>query len=299
MTAEPDAGGEQRLVSVIIPCYNQGRFLGQALQSLRGQSYPHRETLVVDDGSSDGTAQVAARFPEVRCVRQTNQGTAAARNRGARESRGAYLLFLDADDRLLPGALEVGVAALEEHAGCGFVYGHVRRIREDGRPLDTPPPEGLDGDPYLALLRHNSIWTPGVVLYRRAAFEWAGGFDRRADASADFDLNIRIASRWPLYCHGLVVLEYREYDASQSASAARMLRSSVSVRRRHRRQVRRQPEQRVAVETGIREVQRYYGRLLGAEVKALLRARRWRQALFALCTLARYYPADLAGLLWR
>src|SRR5438874_6230903 len=100
----PKAG----LVSVIIPCYNQAHFLHEAIQSALAQTYSHREILVVDDGSADNTAEVTAGFAGIRYIRQENSGVSTARNTGLRESRGEYLIFLDADDRLLPDAVRVG-----------------------------------------------------------------------------------------------------------------------------------------------------------------------------------------------
>ena len=82
---------EAATVSVIIPCYNQAHFLGEAIESVLAQSYPHFEIIVVDDGSADQTAEVATSYPAVRCLRQQNQGLSAARNAGLAESRGAYL----------------------------------------------------------------------------------------------------------------------------------------------------------------------------------------------------------------
>src|SRR3712207_5573157 len=121
-------GDNTPLVSVVIPCYKQAHFLGEAIESVLAQSYPHFEVVVVDDGSTDNTSEVAARYPGVRCVRQDNQGLAAARNSGLAHSKGEYLLFLDADDRLLPHALEVGVERLEAHPECAFVSGRYRNI---------------------------------------------------------------------------------------------------------------------------------------------------------------------------
>src|SRR4028119_1234933 len=113
--------GAAGLVSVIIPCYNQAYFLGEAIESVLAQSYPHFEIVVVDDGSTDNTSEVAARYPGVRCIRQENRGLAGARNEGIRHSSGSYLVFLDADDRLLPEALAVGLRHLKERPECAFV----------------------------------------------------------------------------------------------------------------------------------------------------------------------------------
>src|SRR5829696_2931566 len=109
------------LVSVVVPCYNQARFLGEAIESVLAQSHPLFEVVVVDDGSTDDTSEVAARYPGVRLVRQENRGLSGARNAGLARSRGEYVVFLDADDRLLPGALEAGVERLGANPQCAFV----------------------------------------------------------------------------------------------------------------------------------------------------------------------------------
>src|SRR5215207_9860716 len=116
------------LVSVVIPCYNQAHFLGEAIESVLDQSYPNFEIIVVDDGSPDDTSEVAGRYPEVRLVRQENRGLAGARNAGLSYSEGEYVVFLDADDRLLPEALEAGLKCLKAHSECAFASGRYRFI---------------------------------------------------------------------------------------------------------------------------------------------------------------------------
>src|SRR5215831_9104653 len=98
--------GPTPLVSIIIPCYNQAHFLSDAIDSARRQTHSRIEILVIDDGSSDNTSEVAASYRDVYCIRQANQGLSAARNAGLRASKGSLLVFLDADDRLLPNAIE-------------------------------------------------------------------------------------------------------------------------------------------------------------------------------------------------
>src|SRR5688500_18999403 len=94
------------LVSVIITCYNHAHYLPVAIDSVMMQGYPNREIIVVDDGSSDNTRQVAANYPDVKYIFQNNSGLSAARNTGIKNSCGELLLFLDADDWLYDDALK-------------------------------------------------------------------------------------------------------------------------------------------------------------------------------------------------
>lgn len=290
----PVAGKGEPLVSVVVPCYNQARYLGETLASIASQGYPRREAIVVDDGSSDDTQAVTRSFAGVRYVFQANSGAAAARNRGFAESRGDYLLFLDADDRLLPDGVRAGVEALLARPECGFVWGRVRLIAADGSSLGEPPQPPVETDHYRTLLRHNFIWTPGSVMYRREAFESVGGFRPEVDGSADVDLNLRVAERWPVHGHGRLVLEYREHGGSLSRDYARMLRDSVSVRRRHRRRVRGNRKLEEALAGGMLEQRDNYGRKLLSQVAEQRRRGEWGRVLRGLITLLRYDPGRIA-----
>jgi glycosyltransferase involved in cell wall biosynthesis len=184
---------QQPLVSIVIPCYQQAHYLEEAIESVLAQTYPHYEIIVVDDGSPDDTAAVAARYPPVRYIRQKNQGLAAARNTGLRASQGAYLTFLDADDRLTPGALARGVSCLTEHPEAGLVFGCYRKINAQGELLPTCPPAYAGSDLYHDLLKFNCIGMVCNVMYRRAVFDRLGGFDPNISPAADYDLYLRVA----------------------------------------------------------------------------------------------------------
>jgi glycosyltransferase involved in cell wall biosynthesis len=125
-------------ISVVIPCYNQGRFLGDAIESVLTQTYPPREIVVVDDGSLDQSLAVVERYPSVRYIQQTHQGVvAAARNRGIEETTGTYLVFLDGDDRLLPHHLEMSRRGFQEQPkarGGVRALSCIRRRRMDDCP---------------------------------------------------------------------------------------------------------------------------------------------------------------------
>ena len=175
-------------VSVVIPCFNQGHFLAEAIDSVFGQTLPPTELLIVDDGSTDDTAAVARRYSSARYLAQPNLGLARARNRGLRAARSEFLVFLDADNRLRPGALDAGVKALEAHPAAALAYGRCQRIDEHGRPLPTGTPVPLGPDAYASLLRHNPIWTPAVAMFRRDAIDdvlrFEPGIERRPTMSS-------------------------------------------------------------------------------------------------------------------
>lgn len=117
------------LVSVIINVYNGEAYLAEAIDSVQAQTYAHHELIVVDDGSTDGTAGVAARYGDaVRYLRQENAGIGAARNFGIEHARGEYLAFLDADDRFVADKLERQLAAFAEDSSLDMVFGHVREF---------------------------------------------------------------------------------------------------------------------------------------------------------------------------
>ena len=287
----------QPLVSVVIPCYNQGRFLGDALDSVFRQTYRAVEAIVVDDGSTDDTAAVARTFPDVRYLRQANAGAPIARNAGLRESRGEYVIFLDADDRLVPEAIAAGVASLASHPDWAFVSGHVRLIDATGVPTGVPEHDHVHPEPLLDLLHGNYIWTPGVVMYRRRLLDSPDAFDVTAGASADYELNLRLARQFPVGCHHQVVLEYRRHGANMSADVRSMLKSAVSVRRSQRRYVRANPPARQALNAGIAIVQGDFGERLVTQIKGDLVAGRVGQATRGLFCLLRYYPAGLLQML--
>src|SRR5438093_1507619 len=111
------------LVSIVIPCYKQARFLADAIESALAQTYRTIEIVVVNDGSPDETAAVAARYPPVRYIEQDNAGLAAARNTGLANSCGEFVVFLDADDRLLRDAVQTNVDRLTADEAVAFVAG--------------------------------------------------------------------------------------------------------------------------------------------------------------------------------
>ena len=214
------------VVSVIIPTYNRAHLLEKALKSVFAQTYKDYEVIVVDDGSTDGTADVVAKFgTEVRYFTQSNRGVGAARNRGLKEARGRYVAFLDDDDTWLPAKLERQVAVMEGHPTLGFLYGVAQVVGEDGKFLGNKPAQ-THPDTLEELLRMNFIPVL-TVLARREYIQAVGGFDEGLSGYDDYHLWIRLAARYD-FCgleEGLAI--YRLSKNCVSASLIHMYEEQV------------------------------------------------------------------------
>lgn len=287
------------LVSIVIPCHNQGRYLGDAVESARRQRHGSVEVIVVDDGSSEDL-QAFVSAGTVRWIRQQKRGVAAARNRGAAEARGDYLVFLDSDDRLLPSAVDHGLEALSRHPGAVLAVGRCRLIGRRGEPRPMPPQPAIPSDRYAGMLANNFIWMPAQVLYPRATFSASGGFDPSVDACADYDLYLRVTYRWAVACHEHVVAEYRSHDGNMSSNGPLMLRSALQVIDRQWRNARLTPTHRRAYWRGRRLWQDLYGDLVVEEIRqGFRRPGGVARALRAFLVLLRYHPLAAARHSWR
>ncbi len=294
-------------VSVVIPCYNQGRFLGEAIASAGVQGSLVSEIIVVDDGSTDETRAVATRDGSVRYLRQERHGLSAARNSGWRASSGDHLAFLDADDRLLPGAIEAGIDVFERWPRAAFAFGHYELMDEEGAVLPTwrelriaddqsftsgdfelvlpdgrragrsPQPRRVS-DHYTAMLRRNYISMHAAVLYRRAVLEETAGFDSRLNALEDYDLYLRVTRTHPVACHDRVVAQYRRHPAAMSRDMLNMLRMALFVLHEQRPYLAGHPGAAEAYEEGLTFWKRHYGKQLIRSVPSHLAAGRLRKA---------------------
>lgn len=167
------------LVSVIIPAFNAGAFIGEAIESILAQSHGAVEIIVVDDGSTDDTAAVAARHGgAVRVIRQTNAGPAAARNRGLTDARGAFVAFLDADDLWPSHKIRAALLAFEDVPQAEVVLGHSQLFeidKDNGKPIFVASP--VDTFP----------WSIAAAMFRRSVFENVGPFDEDLRFGEDTD----------------------------------------------------------------------------------------------------------------
>ena len=281
--------------SVVIPCYNLGRFLPDAIESVLAQTVPVRQVIVVDDGSVDSTGEVAAAYSLVRYVRQHTQGVSAARNTGLRATDAEYVVFLDADDRLLPDAIAVGLACFDAHPGCAFCSGRVRIVDASGAVIATPEESCTGEDHYRELLTHNYIWTPASVMFRTSVLQQQSGFSTERFGAEDWELYLRIARQFPVHCHSAIVADYRA-GGVMSADPARMLKDCLATLRAQRPFVLGNPEYEDACRRGIRDAQRYYGDPLVEKIRQAATRAAWREGWKDVLTLLTSYPRGIGQL---
>ena len=195
-------------ISVVIPCYNSARWVGEAVKSALAQTRSPDEIIVVDDGSSDDPASVLRPFGDrVRLVRRENGGLSAARNTGAAVASGEWLLFLDADDKLFLDALE-HLERTATESGAGVVYGFALQRNHEGAKLHSLP--GAVGPP-TAPASAAFWWTPiasaGCALISRHLNEKVGGFDENFRQVEDAEYWLRCGVTAPFAHTGTMVLD--------------------------------------------------------------------------------------------
>ena len=291
-------GGEEGdpLVSIIIPCFNGEAYLGEAIESCLAQSYHRVEVVVVDDGSTDRSGEIAQGFP-VRYIRQENRGLSRSRNRGIQESRGSYLVFLDADDRLLPEAVESGLNVLAERPECAMAVGDHRFVSADGSYRHSSRKECLSSAHYEALLVSNYIEMISSVLFRRSVFDEVGAFDSELRVAEDYELYLRIARKFPVCSHPAVMAEYRLHGSNTSRNSELMLTVTLGVLRGQTRYILGDVRRLFAFLKGTRTWSRKYGRQLTSELARSYSLQHIHTLRRKILLLVNYYPQGLIVLL--
>jgi glycosyltransferase involved in cell wall biosynthesis len=247
------------LVSIVIPCFIRtaadAALLTETLDTVGAQTFSDYEVIVVDDGSP--VAPPSGPVPQrTRIIRQANAGPAAARNAGITESRGQYLVFLDADDHLLPPALDAGLAAFAAHPESGFVVGPHEEMTFEGAPVAwTVPPPPVMTQLYNSLLGFDwYIIPPSSAMFRRQVVETVGGF-RDPWGADDLDFYLRAAHQFSGWCfQEPAVTRYRRYSTSSSRDGERMLHSVRIVYERQRPLVAGDAEGEAAFRRGLQQL---------------------------------------------
>jgi glycosyltransferase involved in cell wall biosynthesis len=285
-------GARDPLVSVIVPCYNGAAFLEETLRSALAQSYAKVEVVVVDDGSTDNSPEIAQRFP-VRYIRQPNRGLCEARNAGIRESKGDYLVFLDADDRLKPRAIEAGLRALVQRPDCAMTIGDHMFITAGGGYLANSTKECPAHSHFEALLKSNFIEMIASVLFRRSVFDEVGGFDATLRVAEDYELYLRIARALPICSHAAIVAEYRKHGTNTSHNSELMLTTTLQVLKDQAKYLDNDSGRLIAFHEGARSWRKQYGRQLASELARSHSTLPMDHLLSKLLRLAHYYPQGL------
>jgi len=217
-------------VSVIIPAYNAAAYLPYAIESVIGQTYTDWEIVLVDDGSTDATGELAASYQhklqdKFQYVRQNNRGVPAARNAGIRAARGDLIALLDADDVWLPQRLERGVKIMDAQPDTGFVHARVMRIDSQGKVTGQlrVATKYMSGQIARHIYARRAHVICPTVLFRRSCLETAGWFDENMYATEDRDLWFRIASRFRVAFIDDVLANYRLSPFSVTSNLQRML----------------------------------------------------------------------------
>lgn len=217
-------------VSVVIPTYNSARYVTQAVDSVLNQTYTDFEILVVDDGSTDETAEVMRRYePRVRYIRQSNGGVALARNRGIEEASGQYIAFLDADDTWFADKLERQVTALENSSNHRVCYTAFTVVDSDLNPLGTIRSKRVGSALEDLLLRGNVVGSICTLLCERSLLETSGGFDPRLSQCADWDMWVRLAAETDFLYIDEPTVTYRQHATNMSRNASLLEHDSLYV----------------------------------------------------------------------
>ena len=217
----------EKLISVVVPAYNGEQYLGATLESIFAQDYRPIEIVVVDDGSTDGTAGVARSYPGVRLIQQENQGPAGARNTGLANCCGELISFLDADDYWQPEKLRVQSDYLAAHPEMGCVIGRVHNFLEAGRELPGWISEAM-------MTKEGGGWNLGAGLIQRWVFDRIGPFNPKYLLSDDLEWVVRLTEAG--ISIGLVEETYlrrRIHSTNISKNQNTMARERVRILKEH------------------------------------------------------------------
>jgi hypothetical protein len=284
-------------ISIVIPCYNGEDFLGNAIESCLALDYPDVEIVVVDDGSADGSVALARRYEGVTCIPQANQGQAAARNTGIRAATGEFFVFLDHDDELMPDALCIGHAFLQDRPEASFAFGVPETIGAEGEILSEPQPY----DHTEKLLTYADAFhvrlpiPPSLALFRREIVRRVGGFDSSRRYAEDLDFFLRVLREAPGLQHNAPIARYRRHGANMSRHKASSLEAVLAVLDAQVPHVSGDPAMEAELRAGKRAWARFFGSMIPGEVFKAVKAGEFRRAFAATRTFVSHAPGTVRG----
>ena len=208
-----------KMISVVIPLYNKESSIAQSLKSVLSQEYDNFEVVIVDDGSTDGSVGVveAINDPCVRLIKQENGGPSKARNTGVKNAKGEWILFLDADDEMLPGAIEYFAQKIKEHTEVDMFLGEVIVNNGKSEYLVRKYKEGFIFNPFKAHVLGRLYQCSGTTVYRKSIVE-KYPFDERVRRYEDLQRIFKLYREYSLYlCHKPVAKVNIEFASASRA----------------------------------------------------------------------------------
>jgi glycosyltransferase involved in cell wall biosynthesis len=266
-------------ISVLIPCYNQGHFLRETVESVLAQTYPHVEIVVVNDGSTDGTAAVAASFGDrIRCITKSNGGLSAARNTGILAAHGEFVHFLDSDDMIRPDFLQRVADAIARRPECHVFNSSWEDRTPDGELLERKQARFFPRDVFHALLASVDAGPPCCYTIRKSALANVGLFDVHLKSQEDLDMWLRLAAAgYEFVPVADAFAIYRVYPGSMSRNFEVMYRNGLAVLKKCRSYHRGCRDCASAARQGTRRQRmNCFGRALKHDLLACAAAGQWR-----------------------
>lgn len=219
------------LVSVLMPTYNREDFVGEAIESVLAQTYPNLELIVVDDGSTDNTKTVVREYlsdPRVKYLYKENGGQSSARNLGFKHSKGEYISFLDSDNKWKPEKVEVCIAAFSENPDVGVIYCDNITIDDKGREIDRNSMKRYSGMITAQLLKDNFV-TINTATLKRECYETMGGLNESLFRAPDYDLWLRISTKYKFLYVPKFVSYYRVMENQISSDKDGRFKANLEI----------------------------------------------------------------------
>jgi len=218
------------LISVVIPTYNHGQFIEEAIESVLAQTYKNLEVIVIDDGSTDNTRQALEKYnKEINYIYQKNIGVSSARNRGISVAKGELIAFLDSDDAWLPEKLELQADLMSENksislVACGvYITDYLGGIKREWTPKNP-----LTHTEFLGQLRiRNDFINSSSALVRRECFKRIGGFDESLQFGEDWDMWLRIAKYYEMRFVEKPLVKIRKHSNLRSYSKVEIIKTDI------------------------------------------------------------------------
>lgn len=214
-------------ITVVIPAYNAAQYLPEAIESVLSQTFADFEAFIIDDGSTDNTAEVARLYVErdsrFKYFSQANQGVSASRNQGIKLAKAELIAFLDADDQWLPNKLETHVKHFDSSPDLGISFGQVEFMLSTGQPTGVTSRSRLSKIEPKHLYYENLIVNPSNAVIRRKALEQVGYFNQDLITMEDLELFLRIiCSGWKVEGIDQVLTRYRTTQTGLSSNLYRL-----------------------------------------------------------------------------